>query len=137
MARIVGIGGIYLFSADADGLADWYQRVLGLSLTRLSGPGIEGAYYQELYYRADEVPEMRRHTVFAIFPADPNQPSGDRSTMINYQVDDLVGFTEKLAANAVAFEPIVRQQDAEGYGLFTRLQDPDGNQIELWQHLEA
>lgn len=126
-----------MVSADADRLAEWYQRVLGFSLTRLSGQGIEGAYCQELYYRADEAPDLRRHTVFAIFPADPNQPSEDRSMMINYQVDDLAGFTEKLTAIAVAFEPIVRQQDAEGYGLFTRLRDPDGNQIELWQHMEG
>jgi predicted enzyme related to lactoylglutathione lyase len=50
--------------------------------------------------------------------------------MVNFRVRNLAAMVEQLRSAGIAVEV-----DAEEYpnGLFARLQDPEGNPIQLWQ----
>lgn len=55
--------------------------------------------------------------------------------MINYRVDDLNAVVAQLRGAGVPTGEVTTERDAEGFGKFARLSDPEGNPIELWQHL--
>ncbi|MDH2899852.1 MAG: VOC family protein [archaeon] len=93
----------------------------------------EDVYYVELYYRFLSNPRKKLHTMFAIMPAKGKLDSERNQSLINYRVDDLESFVQKLVGRKVKVDPIHQVPDAEGIGKFTHLKDPEGNRIELWQ----
>jgi glyoxylase I family protein len=136
MPRVIGIGGVFIFANDAEELAGWYSRHLGFSLARTVEEDGTEAFYQELYYRDFAEPAFKLHTVFAIMSArDELRVSRDQA-MINYRVDDLEAFVNQLANAGIQSDPINQGPDAEGEGKFTHLRDPEGNRIELWEHID-
>lgn len=137
MARLIGIGGVFLFADDTERLAQWYRMHLGLDLVRMDEPGARPTFYVELYHRDLDEVEVRRHIVFSIMPADGTLTNPRNQAMMNYRVDDLDAFVEALTAAGVECERPHEEPDAEGVGCFVHLRDPEGNRIELWQHLEA
>jgi predicted enzyme related to lactoylglutathione lyase len=50
--------------------------------------------------------------------------------MINYMVDDLDAFLNKMKARGVQIDP---KRESHAYGRFAWIFDPDGNKIELWE----
>jgi len=124
MARVTGIGGVFLRSSDPKRLAAWYAEHLGLEINDYG--------FADLSW-TDEVPPGTGKTVWNAFPQDsaylgePNQ-----GFMINYRVDDLDGLLEKLAAAGVWIDP--KRENAD-YGRFAWVKDCDGNRVELWQPL--
>ena len=134
MARVTGIGGVFLRARDPKALAAWYAEHLGLALTEYGGVN---------FLWSDEVPAGTGMTVWSTFPADtdyfgpnsgpnsgPGRPDGPQATMINYRVDDLDALLAQLAAAGVA---IVPHRDDSPYGRFAWIVDPEGNRLELWQ----
>jgi predicted enzyme related to lactoylglutathione lyase len=119
MARITGVGGIFLKCDDPKALADWYGRVLGLSVEDWGGvlfqPGKDGP----------------PHLVWAAFAADTNYfaPS-PRDCMINFAVDDLDGMVARLAEHGVQ---ILGREDNDPNGRFAWFLDPANTKIELWE----
>ena len=97
--------------------------MLGIPLKYLG----EDVYYVELYYRSLSNPRKKLHTVFAIMPAKGKLNSERNQSMINYRVDDLESFVQKLVRRKVKVDPINTGPDAEGIGKFTHLKEPEGN----------
>jgi catechol 2,3-dioxygenase-like lactoylglutathione lyase family enzyme len=122
------IGGVFLLSRYPAKLADWYRRHLGWELAYLPDEG----YFTELYFREHDRPEQAQHLVFAIMPGDPGEGEGH---IVNYRVDDIDAVVASLRADGIETSEITVGPDAEGQGKFTRLRDPEGHRIELWQHL--
>ena len=123
MARVTGIGGVFLRSKDPKRLTAWYAEHLGVVVTEW---GVSFAW-------TDEVPKGTGMTAWSTFPDDTKYFGDDpRQTMINYRVDDLDALLAKLAAAGVWIDP--KRQD-EGYGKFAWIKDCDGNRLELWQPL--
>lgn len=137
MPSVLGIGGVFLFANDTERLATWYAEHLGFAIERMAGDGHAPTFYQELYYRDLHQPDTKLHTVFAIMPADQPLAELRNQAMINYRVDNLDALVSRLNAAGVATEAIHVLADAEGLGKFTHLYDPEGNRIELWEHLTA
>lgn len=137
MPKIIGIGGIFLFAQDPAHLADWYARHLGFVLEPIVDDDQAVTYYQELYYRDLNDPNKKLHTVFAIMPANQELSNPRNQAMINYRVDDLDAFVQHLHEAGIVTDPIHMAADGEGQGKFTHLSDPEGNRIELWQHIDA
>lgn len=129
MAKIDGIGGVFIFSNNTKSLAEWYNSTLGLSLEFLG----DNVYYQEIYYFSINNSTKKLHTVLAIMPVEGNIKGKHNQAMINYRVDNLEEFVKELKKKKVTVDPIHEGPDAEGIGKFTHLFDPDGNRIELWQ----
>jgi len=118
MEKVAGIGGFFFRAHDPKALATWYQQHLGIALT----PTTEGG----TVWQQEAGP-----TSFSPFPqttkyfGDPN-----KSWMVNFRVHELDKMVAQLRTAGIEVK------DPESYphiGRFTRLQDPEGNPIELWQ----
>jgi glyoxylase I family protein len=116
--KALGIGGLFFRARDPVALARWYAEQLGIALTPAS--------YDEQPWHQAAVP-----TAFAPFP-DTTDYFGapDRVWMVNFRVRDLAAIVAQLRTAGVEV-----QVDPEVYpnGSFARLQDPEGNPIELWE----
>ena len=53
-----------------------------------------------------------------------------RDFMINFAVDDLGAFIDRLQKKGVT---ILKRDDSDPFGKFAWIIDPDGTKIELWQ----
>jgi predicted enzyme related to lactoylglutathione lyase len=123
MARVTGIGGVFLRSKDPKRLTAWYAEHLGLSVSEW---GVSFDW-------KDEVPAGTGATAWSTFAEDTEYFGNDpRHVMINYRVDDLDALLAQLAAAGVWIDP--NRQEA-GYGKFAWIKDCDGNRVELWQPL--
>ena len=80
MARVTGVGGVFLRSADPKALGAWYAKHLGIEV---------GAYGATFMWK-DEVPKGTGMTAWNPFPMDTTYfGEGNQAVMINYRVDDL------------------------------------------------
>jgi predicted enzyme related to lactoylglutathione lyase len=128
MARVTGVGGVFLRSKDAKRLASWYAQHLGMVPTD----------YGVSFSWADEVPKGTGVTAWSTFPQETKYfgetEAGEpvQGVMINYRVDDLDALLERLKAAGVWIDP--KRDDAD-YGRFAWIKDCDGNRVELWQPL--
>src|ERR1700753_4069117 len=97
MARVTGVGGVFLRSGDPKKLAQWYADNLGVQLTPWGGANFEWS---------DEVPAGTGSTAWSTFPADSDY-FGDKqqAVMINYRVDDLDALVTELESKGVWIDP--------------------------------
>jgi len=120
--RILGIGGVFFKSSDADQARSWYADKLGID---------SGKYGASFHWRSFENPEQEHQTAWSIFKSSSDYfAPGTAPFMINYIVDDLDAFLAKVAAAGVRIDP--KRDDAD-YGRFAWIFDVDGNKIELWE----
>ena len=118
MERVTGIGGLFFRARDPKTLAAWYEDRFGIS--RVPDTYEAGSWWQ------DTGP-----TVFAPFSATTKYFGRmDQDWMINLRVRDLDAMVAQLRAAGIEVEV-----DPERYpnGRFARLEDPEGNPIQLWQ----
>jgi catechol 2,3-dioxygenase-like lactoylglutathione lyase family enzyme len=125
MARVTGIGGLFLRAGDPGGLQAWYVEHLGLPAPDEQGvvivrwgPGTGGS--------------ESGSTVWAAFADDTDYfgPTGQRA-MFNYRVDDLDALRASLIERGVEVDDSV--QELDGIGRFGWAVDPEGNRFELWE----
>src|SRR5215831_13925591 len=134
MITINGIAGVFVYAQNPKRLAEWYTLHFGLEFLSES----TDTYYTEFYHRDDTVPTRRHSTVFAIMPAKRPLGSERGEYMINYRVDNLMGFLVQLQASGVATSPVEERNDGRypgSTGLFTWMTDLEGNHLELYQPL--
>jgi predicted enzyme related to lactoylglutathione lyase len=118
MERVTGIGGLFFRAADPKGLAEWYERHLGVTQTPTS--------YDEEPWRQEE-----GWTAFAPFATDTKyfgRPT--QQWMINFRVRDLDAMVAQLTRAGIAVDV---NRETYPNGRFARLLDPEGNPIELWE----
>jgi glyoxylase I family protein len=113
--RVDGIGGFFFRAKDPQALAAWYQLHLGID-------PVPQSYEQKPWT------QQAGMTVFAPFPASTTYFA--QAWMINFRVRDLDAMVLQLVAAGIGVEI-----DPQVYpnGRFARLQDPEGNPIQLWQ----
>jgi predicted enzyme related to lactoylglutathione lyase len=118
MEKVAGIGGLFFRAKDPKALGKWYEEHLGVSLT----PTAEGG----TVWQQEAGP-----TSFTPFP-ETTKYFGDPSKgwMVNFRVHNM----DKMVAQLRTAGIEVKDPEAyPGIGHFTRLHDPEGNPIELWQ----
>jgi predicted enzyme related to lactoylglutathione lyase len=122
MARVTGVGGVFLRSKEPKALVKWYAENLGIVLSDFGGAA---------FHWSDEVPAGTGLTAWSAFPLDTDYfGDGPQAVMINYRVDDLDALLVKLEAAGVWIDP---KRDDASYGKFAWVKDCDGNRLELWQ----
>lgn len=113
---VLGLGGVVLYADQADRLAAWYEKHLGIFFNREPDShewrarmpaGVSFAINQSKH----PIGQVRRHC----------------ETM--WAVENLDDFIEKLAEDGLTIDE--RQEGPEGD--FAWLNDPEGNRIELFQ----
>ena len=117
MQKVLGIGGLFFRSENPEQLAKWYETHLGISV-------VPNSYDEEPWRQEAGI------TVFAPFKKDTTYfGRPEQIWMINFRVADLQAMIAQLRAAGIAIE------DPQSYpnGDFSRLHDPEGNPIELWQ----
>jgi predicted enzyme related to lactoylglutathione lyase len=122
MNYVTGIGGFFFRAKDPTALADWYERVLGITK-------IPDDYAKQPWQQS------AGPTAFAPFPADTDYFGPKTvSWMLNLRVRELDKFIGELRTMDVEVKI-----DPEEYpnGRFARLHDPEGNPIELWEPKNA
>jgi predicted enzyme related to lactoylglutathione lyase len=125
MARVTGIGGVFLKAKDPKALSAWYAKHLNVTLSDYGGV---------TFRWTDEVPAKTGTTAWSLFPENTKYfGTGPQTSMVNYRVDDLDGLLAKMKADGVEIDP--KRMD-ESYGKFAWVTDPEGNRLELWQPLE-
>ncbi len=113
--KVTGIGGVFFRAKDPAALSDWYKKHLGVN-------GMEWV-------------QQQGQTVFAPFSADTDYFGRESQMfMLNFRVDDLDGMLQELRANNVKIVKDIEEQT--GVGRFARIEDPEGNPIELWEPSE-
>ena len=118
MERVLGIGGFFFKAKNPPAMKKWYAEHLGVT----EGP----TTYEEPVWRQDG-----GSTVFEPFSGDTDYFRDDRQQwMLNFRVRDLPAMVAQLRAAGIDVEV-----DPEVYpnGHFARLEDPEGNPIQLWQ----
>ena len=115
MKRVIGVGCIFIKSADPQRLRDWYQKHLGIPVEAWGGAAFSG----------------EGTTVWNIFEASSNYFDPSKAPfMVNYRVADLAALLAALRAEGCN---VVDKMDDSEYGKFGWVFDPDGNKIELWE----
>jgi catechol 2,3-dioxygenase-like lactoylglutathione lyase family enzyme len=120
--RILGIGGVFLKSANRDQMREWYAKHLGIA-----DKG-QGAI---LPWREHDDPQKEHVTVFSLFAQSSTYFDPSHAPfMINYIVDDMDALLDRLKQEGVKIDD---KRMNESYGKFAWIYDSDGNKIELWQ----
>lgn len=112
---VVGIGGVFFRANDPEALLEWYQKHLGITTD-------DGFQWMQ----------QAGATVFMPFARDTDYFPEAKQWMINFRVADLGQLLAALrdAGIAVATNP---QWDTPETGRFARINDPEGNPVELWE----
>jgi predicted enzyme related to lactoylglutathione lyase len=121
MAKVLGLGGLFFKSADAEATRAWYARVLGIEPTEWGGT---------VFLPADMAAQPGAATVFNVMSSGEYIAPSTNEFMFNLVVDDLDGMLARAKEHGV--EPIKLHPD-EGMGKFAHILDPEGRKIELWE----
>lgn len=118
--QITGVGGIFFKSKDPKALMAWYRDVLGIKLETWGGAAMT-------YDAPNHPPAV---IVSAFDQATEYMEPSKREFMINFAVDNLSAFLDRLKAKGVA---VLKRDDSDPNGKFAWIVDPDGTKIELWE----
>ncbi len=122
--HIIGLGGVFVVSADPEGLKAWYRDTLGIDITE----------YGASFKSAQDPSGDQVYQVWSVFKADtPYLKPSEKDFMVNFRVDDLDTFAETLKSRGV--ELLDGGVVKEPYGKFAWILDPDGTKIELWEQI--
>lgn len=118
MAKILGVGSVFIRSPDPDGLYAWYSQCLG-------GDPCAPALGSTTLDSGND------HLLWSIVDGDPQSlDHGRRDFTFNLIVDDV---DAALRGIADAGGTVVGEAETGEKGRFGWFIDPDGNKIELWQ----
>jgi predicted enzyme related to lactoylglutathione lyase len=118
MAKVIGVGGVFVKAADSAAWRAWYRDVLGIAFEDFGG-----AVFKH--------PAVGATTLASFAPDTDYFAPSAQPFMINLIVEDLDGVV--AAARAAGVEPVGRQD--EDYGRFAWLIDPAGVKAEPWEPL--
>lgn len=108
MANVEGIGGVFIYSADAKRLADWYHSVLGIKMEVHP----DGASFYKVFRTRDlQSGVVRENPVFAINPSKTVPKAGQHGYMLNLRVDNLDEYLEQLRTLDVTIEDKILKWD--------------------------
>ncbi|MBI9033469.1 MAG: hypothetical protein JEZ03_03250 [Bacteroidales bacterium] len=123
---IAALGGTFIYSENASELAQWYYEMLGIEHEYSEE---YKSYYTSFPYNDLSNPGLVRYTAWSIIQTKVPLQETIRNITINYRVHNIHELIDHLRSKEIEVT------DVEYYpeGLFSWLQDPDGNEIELWE----
>lgn len=124
MAKVIGIGGIFIKFKNPEAMRAWYRDVLGM-ITNDYGVLFEfnGENQRKGYLQLGTFEESTNY-----FGSDQQQ------TMLNFRIDNVSEMLNHLQSRNVT---IVDEIEVYEYGKFLHIEDPEGNRIELWEPVDV
>lgn len=120
--KVTGIGGIFFFSDNPQETKEWYAKNLGLETNEW------GSTFES---RDVNKPDEINYLQWSLFKKGSEYFSPSKKDfMINYRVQNIEGFVDKLKQNGVTILDNITSYD---YGKFVHIMDAEGNKIELWE----
>lgn len=118
MPSVLGIGGVFVKSKDADALREWYREMLGMEIEEWGGAQFWST-------------PTKTYGVWSAFAAETKyfEPSA-REFMVNLRVDDLDGMLAQLRGRGAR---VLDRREESADGKFGYVVDPDGTLLELWE----
>ncbi|GHA60204.1 glyoxalase [Amylibacter ulvae] len=114
MQKVTGIGGVFFRANDPKSLIDWYERNLGVDISKRTWVQESG------------------QTVFSPFDAATDYfGKSTQQWMICFRVNDLSAMISQLEANNI--QVFQKAEWNSEVGKFARIHDLEGNPVELWQ----
>jgi len=113
-------GNATVFVSDMDAAVEFYTEVLGLRLTNRFGN-----HWATV--------EAGKSLTIGLHPASPKHPAPgtNGATMIGLEVDEAIeGLVARLSEKGVRIRGSIMRDES---GNFVHLEDPDGNEIYLWE----
>ena len=126
MPRVTGIGGIFFYSDNLKDTKEWYTKNLGLEINDWGSSSFESRNIN----KPDEINSLQ-WTPFK--KEDKYFSPSKKDFMINYRVQNIEGFINKLKENGVTILDSIATYD---YGKFLHIMDSEGNKIELWEPID-
>ena len=119
---VLGVGGLFFRAKNPEALGNWYREHLNVG----AGCAAENAGApDDMCWMAGCGP-----VVFAPVSVDTDYFPG--AFMLNLRVSGLPGMIETLRSKGIAVETREEWNDPN-VGSFARIQDPEGNPVELWE----
>lgn len=117
MAKILGVGGVFLRCKNVESYRSWWKDVMGVDITDW------GTFEWERKSGARSMlsPFEENTTYF--------EPSSQR-VMINLEVEDVPALIERAKSGGAE---IIGKIEPTEYGIFGWFIDPEGYKIELWE----
>lgn len=122
---VLGIGGLFFRSRDPQALTNWYREYLNVGAGCSADDS--GAVSDEWSWMAQGGP-----VVFTPFPSGSDYFPADKAYMLNFRVSNLAQLIDRLESAGISVETRDNWNDPN-IGRFARIQDPEGNPIELWE----
>ena len=113
-------GNATIFVSNMDAAVDFYTRILGLRLSNRFGDNWATV-------------EAGKGLTIGLHPASPKYPApGTKGAMmLGLEIDEpIAGMVARLGGKGVRIKGSIVQDDP---GNFVHLEDPDGNEIYLWE----
>lgn len=120
MTDVGPIDYVYYWTAEMDRAVAFYRDVIGLKLLRQDGS-----------QWAEFATEPVR---FALHGATEGHPVRSGGAAVMFRVDDLDRARRTLQEKGVEFDE--HSGEVEGFVRFATFRDPDGNRVELIEHIE-
>lgn len=120
MTDVGPIDYVYYWTAEMDRAVAFYRDVIGLKLVRQDGS-----------QWAEFATEPVR---FALHGATEGHPVRSGGAAVMFRVDDLDRARRTLQEKGVEFDE--HSGEVEGFVRFATFRDPDGNRVELIEHIE-
>lgn len=112
--RVLGLGGLFFRANDPAALRAWYKTHLDLDLGQPWSMEAGIAVVQAFDHDTDYWPEAKQ-------------------AMFNLRVQGLDALLARLALAGIPAERRPEEWDHPEIGRFARIEDPEGNAIELWE----
>ncbi|MEZ5345747.1 MAG: VOC family protein [Pyrinomonadaceae bacterium] len=120
MAKILGVGGVFLKSEDPEKLYGWYEKHLGLSIG--DWPGAT--------FPPKDLPSNSYSVLSFISSRTDHFSPSNKTFMLKFIVDDLRQAIKQVKEGGGRIMGEIETYDNGIFGWFI---DPDGNKIELWE----
>ncbi len=126
MAKVTGVGGVFLTSTDVEATKAWYAKHLGFPIDQY------GAMWDMRTSGKVDAPVYLQWSVMET-GTEYMKPSSE-AYMVNYRVDDLVTLIDQLRRDGVT---ILDEMETFDYGKFIHILDIDGRKVELWEPVDT
>ncbi|MFD2370628.1 VOC family protein [Brevibacillus sp. GCM10020057] len=113
---IKGFGGIFWRTKNLEATKKWYSEVLKIEIENWNGAVIK--------------PDLGNETIFSFFTEDDSYFPREQQVMLNFQVHNLNETIKHLEQIGV---PLAKEKEANEFGKFAWIEDPEGRLVELWE----